>query len=85
MSQDSSATISKKVRALLSKMTLEEKVAQLGSVYATPLLENSRFAPAKTGKILKYGIGHISAPAMTSALPPQEVAALINDIQKFLR
>jgi hypothetical protein len=35
-SQDSLATIRKKVRALLSKMNLEEKVAQLGSVYAAP-------------------------------------------------
>ncbi len=85
MSQNSPATIRKKVRALLSQMTLEEKVAQMGSVYAAPLLEKGRFAPAKAEKILKYGIGHISAPAMSSALPLREVAALVNDIQKYLR
>jgi beta-glucosidase len=84
-SHDSIVTIKKKVKSLLSKMTLEEKVAQLGSIFATPLLENGRFAPAKAGEILKYGIGHISAPAMTSNLPLPEVAALVNDIQQYLR
>jgi hypothetical protein len=42
-SRDSVATITKKVRALLSKMTLEEKIAQMGSVFATPLLEKGKF------------------------------------------
>ncbi len=84
-SRDSAATIGKKVKALLSKMTLEEKIAQLGSVMAMPLLENGRFAPAKAKPILKHGIGHISAPAMTSSLPLREVAALTNEIQKYLR
>jgi beta-glucosidase len=84
-SSDSAVTIKKKVKALLSKMTLEEKVAQLSGIFATPLLENGRFAPAKAGEIMKYGIGHISAPAMTSNLPLEEVAALVNDIQRHLR
>jgi beta-glucosidase len=84
-SHDSEAVIGEKVTVLLSKMTLEEKIAQLGGVLATPLLEKGRFAPAKTAKILKHGIGHISAPAMTSTLPPLELAAFINDVQDHLR
>lgn len=84
-SQDSAAAIGKKVKALLSKMTLEEKIAQLGSVMAPPLIENGRFSPAKARETLKHGIGHISAPAMSSSLPLREVAALTNDIQKYLK
>jgi beta-glucosidase len=84
-SRDSTATIKKKVKALLSEMTLEEKVAQLGGAFVAPLIENGKFAPAKAGKILKHGIGHISAPAMTSGLPMREVVNLVNDIQKYLR
>jgi beta-glucosidase len=78
-------TTGNNVKTLLSKMTLEEKVAQLGSIFATPLLEDGRFAPNKAGEILKHGIGHISAPAMTSGLPLKEVAALVNDIQQYLQ
>jgi beta-glucosidase len=84
-SHDSATVIGKKVRALLAKMTLEEKVAQLAGVLAASLLEKGRFSPAKARKILKHGIGHISAPAMTSALPPRELAAFVNDIQDYLR
>jgi beta-glucosidase len=82
---DNAATIKKKVSTLLSRMTLEEKIAQLGSIFATPMLENGRFAPSKAGEILKHGIGHISAPAMNSGLPLREVAVLNNDIQQYLR
>jgi beta-glucosidase len=82
--RDSAATVEERVKDLLSQMTLEEKIAQLGSVFAPPLLENGKFAPDKAEKILKNGIGHISAPALTSGLPPQELAALTNDIQKYL-
>jgi beta-glucosidase len=81
---DSNADIKKRVKALLSKMTLEEKVAQLGSVFAGPLIEKGKFAPSKAAAALKNGIGHISAPAMSANLPPREVAILINDIQKYL-
>jgi beta-glucosidase len=84
-SHDSAVTIKKKVKALLSKMTLEEKVAQLGSVMPTPLMVNGKFSLIKAKKILKHGIGHISAPAMISGLPLREVVTLINDIQKYLR
>jgi beta-glucosidase len=84
-SYDSAATIKKKVKALLSKMTLTEKVAQLGGAFVAPLTENGKFSPAKAGEILKHGIGHISAPAMTSGLPLREVVNLINDIQKHLK
>jgi beta-glucosidase len=83
-SSNSSAIVEDKVKDLLSKMTVEEKVAQLGSVFATPLLENGKFASVKTAAALKNGIGHISAPALAANLPPREVAALINDIQKYL-
>jgi beta-glucosidase len=84
-SHDSAVTIKKKVKTLLSRMTLEEKVAQLGSVMPTPLMVNGRFSPIKAKQILKHGIGHISAPAMTSSLPLREVVNLVNDIQKYLR
>ena len=82
--RDSAINVEERVKDLIPRMTLEEKIAQLGSVFATPLLEKGKFSRGKAAKILKNGIGHISAIAMTSTLPLQEVAALANDIQKYL-
>jgi hypothetical protein len=82
--RNGAASVEERVKDLISRMTLEEKIAQLGSVFAPPLLEKGKFAPDKVRKILKNGIGHISAIAMTSTLPLREVTALANDIQKYL-
>ena len=69
---------------LLSQMTLEEKIAQMGSTFAAPLLENGKFARGQAEKVLKNGIGQISAPAMSSRLAPRELCELMNDIQRYL-
>jgi len=73
-----------KVKALLAKMTIEEKIAQLGSTFAGPLMYEGKFAPVKAKVVLKNGMGHISAPALVDKLQPREVAVLVNDIQKYL-
>ncbi len=73
-----------KAQRLLSRMTLEEKIAQLGSTYATPLLGKNGFDLKKAAPILSHGIGQISALGRTSGLPPAEVAELANIIQKYL-
>jgi len=82
--RNSTASVDKRVEDLLPRMTLEEKISQLGSIFASPLLENGKFAPVKAGELLKNGIGHISAAAKTSSLPPRELAVLTNEIQKYL-
>ncbi len=81
---DTKNDIKGKVKTLISKMTLEEKVAQLGSIFPKPLLANGKFAPTGAAKELKNGIGHISAPALGTNLPLHEVAEFINDVQKYL-
>ncbi|AEH50242.1 glycoside hydrolase family 3 N-terminal domain-containing protein [Pseudothermotoga thermarum] len=76
-----------KVRAkdLLSKMTLEEKIAQLGSVWSYELLtEDGKFSVEKAKEILKHGIGQITRPGGATNFEPPEVAKLVNEIQKFL-
>ena len=84
MNRDSNAAIEERVKDLLSRLNLDEKIAQLGSVFAQPLMEDGKFSPEKAEKILKNGIGHISAIAMNSGLPPEELAAFANEIQEYL-
>jgi beta-glucosidase len=76
--------IQKRTAGLLSEMTLDEKIAQLGSVYATPLLKNDRLAVERAEEYLANGIGQISALGRTSELPAGRLADLANDIQHFL-
>lgn len=71
---------------LLSKMTIEEKVAQLCAVPIEWLLdENKDFSEEKAKLRLKNGIGQITRLAGGSGLTPEKAAKIGNKIQKFLR
>ena len=73
------------INKLLNKMTLEEKVAQLTSVYARNLLDDeNNISEEKMKDYLKYGIGEISRLAGGRDIPLNKVANLANTIQKFL-
>jgi beta-glucosidase len=41
-------------------MTIEEKVAQLLSIWVDQLIENGDFSKARAERYLKYGIGEIT-------------------------
>ncbi|HHV61661.1 MAG TPA: beta-glucosidase [Firmicutes bacterium] len=65
-------------------MTLEEKIAQLGSIWIRSLLVDGRFSPEKARELLKNGIGQITRIAGASTLGPREAAEVANEIQRFL-
>ena len=58
---DARLPVERRVEDLLSRMTIEEKVAQLGSVGAGNLLTRGRFSPPKARKRLRKGITKIGA------------------------
>lgn len=74
-----------RAKDLLSRMTLEEKLAQLGSVWSSELLEGGRFSERKARELLEHGIGQLTRPAGATGLLPEQTAELVNAIQKFLR
>lgn len=75
----------RKVRSLLSELSLEEKVAQLVSLPVEALVEDGSFSRAKALEVLKYGIGEITRVSGSRlGLKPREAAKLVNDIQRFL-
>lgn len=82
--RDASAPVPERVADLLHRMTLEEKLAQLGSVWSFTLLEEGRFAPARARSTLSQGLGHLTRPAGATSLRAREVARLVNSIQEFL-
>jgi len=76
--------IEERIRDLLARMTLEEKVAQLGGVWSTQLLEGERFSETKAREALRHGTGHLTRIGGGTVLGPRESARLANAIQKFL-
>lgn len=82
--QDSTRSITERVDDLLSQLTLEEKIAQLGSYWSFQFLDERNFSPEKAAPLLQHGIGHITRLGGASSLQPSELGVLANNIQKFL-
>ena len=79
-----SDTIEHRVNELLSRMTLDEKLAQLGSCWVFELLTGLKFDSGKGEKIMRRGIGHITRLAGSSNLDPVAAAKTANQIQRYL-
>ncbi|RMG21940.1 MAG: beta-glucosidase [Bacteroidetes bacterium] len=79
-----------RVQDLLSRMTLEEKVAQVMCIWQEKKQlifdENGQFDAEKTSRNLPHGIGQIGRPSEGKAreigTTPREMAALTNEIQR---
>jgi beta-glucosidase len=74
----------KRVEDLLGRMSLDEKLAQLGCVWSTALVEDEAFSPARAAELLRHGIGHITRIGAATGLRPRESAAFANRIQRHL-
>ncbi|TVR85872.1 MAG: beta-glucosidase, partial [Trueperaceae bacterium] len=70
---------------LLARMTLDEKLAQLGGVWITDLLDDMRFDRDRGAERLGHGIGHVTRLAAATGLRPAASAALANEVQAYLR
>lgn len=86
-----SLPVERRVADLLSRMTLEEKVAQLVCLWGSrpqvgPQTDFSTdrgdFDPAKAAEVMKYGIGQIARQRERKG--PREAATFANAVQKWL-
>ncbi len=77
-------SVEERVADLLARMTLEEKVAQIGGCWSRDLIEGSAFSPEKADERIRHGIGEITRVGGATALHPEESAALLNAVQKYL-
>ncbi|HSL42472.1 MAG TPA: glycoside hydrolase family 3 N-terminal domain-containing protein [Anaerolineales bacterium] len=77
-------SVSKRVSDLLAQMTLDEKLAQIGSYYVYDLKTKGELDPQKIEDKLKHGIGQITRIGGGSTLDPQSAAKVANTIQTFL-
>lgn len=82
--RDPNAAIDDRVADLLERMTLEEKVAQLGTVWLTALVDDETFNPDTAAEHLADGIGQVTRIGASTGLLANESAKLGNDIQQVL-
>ncbi len=82
--KDSSQSIDARTKDLISRMTLDEKIAQIGGIWSYEVIEAGKFSPKMAGSLIENGIGQICRPGVSTGLPPKDMAELINGIQKFL-
>lgn len=82
--QNSSLSVEERSADLLSRMTLDEKIAQLGSIWVFEVLEDMKFSPAKARTLFSQGLGQVTRIGGASSLDPTAGAELANTIQKYL-
>jgi beta-glucosidase-like glycosyl hydrolase len=82
--KDPAQPIEARVEDLLGRMTLDEKLAQLGCVWSTQVVAEDRFSTERAEELLRHGTGHITRIGAATGLRPAESAAYANDIQRFL-
>ena len=82
--RDATAPIEERVADLLARMTIEEKVAQLGSAWAFEIVQEGTFDPERARVHLGGGIGQITRLAGATNLTVPAVVAIANELQRFL-
>lgn len=84
--KDPSRSIEERVKDLLSRMTLEEKVAQLSSARMGDVISDMQtmsFSAEKARKNVPNGCGYLSRIGGATDLLPREIVRLTNEIQKY--
>lgn len=82
--QNPAAAIDERVVDLLTRMTLDEKLAQLGSAWIFQLASHEGLDVERATPLLGDGIGHITRMSGASSLGAAASALLANEIQSFL-
>lgn len=83
--RDPARPLAERVEDLLGRMTLEEKVAQLGCSWSVYLVKDEEFSVERARAVLGDGIGQVTRIGAATGLRPRESAAFLNRIQRFLR
>ena len=82
--RDATLSVEDRVSDLLARMTLEEKGAQLGSLWSFEVVGIGTLDREAAGRLMGNGIGQITRLAGGTNLGACEVAALANEVQRYL-
>ncbi|MDG2305117.1 MAG: glycoside hydrolase family 3 N-terminal domain-containing protein [Candidatus Binatia bacterium] len=82
--RDPALSPDRRVEDLLARMSLPEKVAQLGCAWSTTLAADGAFSEDRARRRLADGAGHVTRIGASTGLRPVESANYANAIQRFL-
>ena len=82
---DPTVPVDERVADLLSRMTMDEKLGQLGSAWVFQLADADGLVPERVEEHLQHGIGHVTRISGASSLTARGSADLANDVQRHLR
>jgi beta-glucosidase len=82
--RDATLPVEGRVADLLARMTIEEKIAQLGSVWSFEIVGIGTLNRERARRLVGNGVGQITRLAGATNLGACEVAALANEVQRFL-
>jgi beta-glucosidase len=82
--RDATRPVEERVSDLMTRMTIDEKIAQLGSVWSFEIVGTGTLNRERARALVGNGVGQITRLAGATNLAACEVAALANDVQRFL-
>lgn len=82
LNRDASDPVERRVEDLLGRMTLDEKLAQLGCLWSSALVPEGTFDPDEAAARMPHGIGQITRIGASTGLQPRQSAELMNAIQR---
>ncbi len=80
--RDPGASVDERVADLLGRMTLDEKVAQLGAIWAERFVTDESFDEGAARELLTNGIGQVTRIGASTGLLPEDSASFLDAIQR---
>ena len=82
--RDPALPVDDRVDDLLARMTLDEKLAQIGSYWAYQFIEGGAFSADKARALMPDGVGQVTRVGGSSNLLPEDAVVLGNAVQRYL-
>lgn len=82
--RDPDLPIGDRVEDLLARMTLEEKLAQLGSAWAFQLMKDGEYSTERAAPLIRHGLGQVTRISGATSLTADAAADFANKLQRQL-
>lgn len=82
--RDPSRSIADRADDLLARMSIDEKVGQLGSVWVFQIADQAGFDADRAAPLMASGLGHVTRVSGASSFTARQAAELANAVQRHL-
>ena len=82
--RDPSLPVAERAADLLARMSIDEKLSQLGSVWVFQIANEHGFDAQRAAPLLSDGIGHVTRVSGATSFTATAAADLANSIQRHL-